>query len=55
MAYKLKDKYKTASVDSIYKPLDQLTQKDIGNLQQGIRDLLFEEIATKKKDAKVKK
>jgi hypothetical protein len=55
MAYKLRKEYANASVDSIYKPLTALTQGEIKNLNEGLRDLLFIEEKPKKKNVSSEK
>ena len=41
MTYILKEGYKNANVDSVYKPLGELSQTEIKNLREHIRDAFF--------------
>jgi hypothetical protein len=51
MTWKLKKEWEGKSIDSIRIPLDELTQKQIGKLNESVRDTLFiKEQAKKKKD-----
>ena len=51
MAWKLKKEWKNKQIDSINIPLNELTQKQILALREGIRNNLFiEEKPKKKKD-----
>jgi hypothetical protein len=52
MTWKLKKEWKGKSIDSIRIPLDELTQKQILALRQGIRNNLFIEVKTKKEKHK---
>jgi len=49
MAWKLKKEWEGKSIDSIRIPLDDLTQKQINGLREGIRNNLFEQEKPKKK------
>ena len=49
MAYKLKKEWEGKRIDSIRTPLDNLTQKQILSLNEGIRNALFIEEKPKKK------
>ena len=49
MTWKLKKEWKGKSIDSIRIPLDELTQKQIGKLNESIRDTLFIKEQAKKK------
>ena len=49
MAWKLKKEWEGKSIDSIYIPLDDLTQKQISGLNESIRNSLFIEDKPKKK------
>mgnify|MGYP003126932092 CR=1 FL=1 len=53
MTWKLKKEWKGKSIDSIRIPLDELTQQQIGKLNESVRDNLF--IKEKKKDDKIKR
>ena len=52
MAWKLKKKWENKQIDSINIPLNELTQKQILALREGIRNNLFieEKLKKKKKD-----
>ena len=51
MTWTLKKEFENASVDSIYKPLNELTQKQIKGLKENLRNKLFAESKPKvKKD-----
>ena len=49
MAWKLKKEWEGKSIDSLNIPLDDLTQKQIEGLREGIRNNLFVEDKPKKK------
>ena len=49
MAWKLKKEWEGKSIDSIRIPLDDLSQKQILSLNEGIRNKLFVEEKPKKK------
>jgi hypothetical protein len=49
MAWKLKKEWEGKSIDSIRIPLDDLTQKQIEGLREGVRNNLFIEEKPKKK------
>ncbi len=49
MTWTLKKEFENVSVDSIYKPLNQLTQKEIKGLKEKLRNKLFVELKPKKK------
>ena len=49
MAWKLKKEWEGKSIDSIRIPLDDLTQKQILGLNEGVRNSLFEQEKPKKK------
>lgn len=49
MAWKLKKKWENKQIDSINIPLNELTQKQILALREGIRNNLFIEEKPKKK------
>tara|TARA_R110002051_G_scaffold177777_2_gene247603 strand:+ start:4364 stop:4528 length:165 start_codon:yes stop_codon:yes gene_type:complete len=49
MTWKLKTECEDMSVDSIYKPLKALSQKEIKCLKENLRNKLFEEIKPTKK------
>tara|TARA_Y100001973_G_C5208440_1_gene343441 strand:+ start:3369 stop:3545 length:177 start_codon:yes stop_codon:yes gene_type:complete len=48
MAFKLKKKYEHKSLDTLNKPLNQLTQKEIKGIRKHFRDKFFEEVTTSK-------
>ena len=49
MAWKLKKEWEGKSIDSLNIPLDDLTQKQIEGLREGVRNNLFIEDKPKKK------
>ena len=49
MAWKLKKEWEGKSIDSLNIPLDELTQKQIGGLNESVRSSLFVEEKPKKK------
>ena len=49
MAWKLKKEWQGKSIDSLNIPLDDLTQKQIEGLREGVRNSLFIEDKPKKK------
>ena len=49
MAYKLKKEWEGKSIDSIRRPLEDLTQKQILSLNESVRNALFIEDKPKKK------
>ena len=53
MAWKLKKKWENKQIDSINIPLNELTQKQILALREGIRNNLFIEEKPKKKEEDV--
>ena len=50
MAWKLKKEWEGKSIDSLNIPLDDLTQKQIEGLREGIRNSLFIKEQKPKKD-----
>tara|TARA_Y100001951_G_C11211809_1_gene223397 strand:- start:649 stop:801 length:153 start_codon:yes stop_codon:yes gene_type:complete len=48
MTWKLKKEWEGKLVDSIRIPLEELTQKQIEGLYEGVRNNLFEKVKTKK-------
>jgi hypothetical protein len=50
MAWKLKKEWEDKSIDSIKIPLNDLTQKQIEGLREGIRNKLFIQEKPKKKE-----
>ena len=49
MTWKLKKEWEGKSIDTIRIPLNDLTQKQIQSLREGLRDNLFEQEKPKKK------
>ena len=54
MAWKLKKEWEGKSIDTINIPLNDLTQKQIERLREGVRDALFVKETKKKKDVSSK-
>ncbi len=52
MAWKLKKEWEGKSIDTIRIPLNDLSQKQIGRLNESVRDALFVKEKPKKKNVK---
>ena len=48
MTWKLKKEWEGKSIDNINIPLDNMTQKQIKSLNEGVRNNIFEQVKTKK-------
>jgi hypothetical protein len=54
MTWKIRKEFEGKTVNKINKPLNQLTQKQIQNLNESLRDTIFVKEIKKKKDVSSK-